>query len=122
MVSDTLDTGFCIFPAHVNSIDFKVELVRQLSRRRLFSRLIGPQTRYPSALTIYEPTVLGLSDRSGRTAHTYIWVWLYEISLKGPLPMRLPGASDAEQFAVQGGSALVLNPFDILGVKLCNGM
>jgi len=42
-----LDIRFCIFQAHLNSTDFKVESGRQTSFRRLFSRLKDPQDQVP---------------------------------------------------------------------------
>lgn len=47
MATDSLDNRFCIFQAHVNSVDFKVQLGRQLPLRRLFPRLRGPQDPVP---------------------------------------------------------------------------
>lgn len=47
MATDTLDIRFCMFQAHVNSVDFRVELGRQLPLRRLSPRLIGPQDPVP---------------------------------------------------------------------------
>lgn len=81
MAGGTLDTRFCIFRAHVNSVSLKVELGWQVSIGRLVSRLTSPQDQVPLALTICDPvTVLESRDGSRRTEHIHVCEFLKQPS------------------------------------------
>ena len=100
-----------------------MELVTQLSVRRLLSAQRPSRPNTFLVLIIYDPmTVLGLSDGSRRRAHIYMCVIMGNISERASSHNTSWLHSKTKHFFMQGENALILNPFAILRVELCNGM